>query len=189
LISEAPTPWRTLVWYATPMCAGAGRTTAPLERLLQAIDGFVAPPAESVTPSQLGEHLIRLRHGIDRLELDFAKAAAAFASTDEAASQGSTSAVDWVRHRCAMSGQAAARAIATGEAAEGLPASVAALEEGRIGFAHLSLLAGSARALDGTAGAARFDQAALPKLALQPSVSPFGLDCAHPRHAADAASV
>src|SRR6202049_1805415 len=180
---------RTFVWYATAMCDGDGRTTASLERLLQAIDGFVAAPAESVTPSQLGEDLIRLRHGIDRLELDFARAAAAFASTDEAASQGSTSAVDWVRHRCAMSGQAAARAIATGEAAEGLPASVAALEEGRVGFGHLSLLGGTARAVDGTAGGAGVDEAPLLKLALEHSVSRFGFDCTHARHAADAASV
>jgi hypothetical protein len=171
------------------MCDGEGRTTTPLERLLLAIDAFVAAPAESVTPFQLGEHLIRLRHGIDRLELDFAKAAAAFAGTDEAATQGSTSTVDWVRHQCAMSGQAAARSIATGEAAERLPASVAALEAGRIGFAHLSLLAGTARALDGTAGDAGFDEAPLLSLAVDHSVSRFGFDCTHARHAADAAGV
>jgi hypothetical protein len=171
------------------MCDGEGRTTTSLERLLLAIEAFVTAPPESVTPPQLGEHLIRLRHGIDRLELDFARAAASFAATSEYETQGSTSAVDWVRHQCAMSGQAAARSIATGEAAERLPASVAALEAGRIGFAHLSLLAGTARALDGAAGDAGFDEAPLLKLALEHSVSRFGFDCTHARHAADAAAV
>ena len=45
-----------------------------------------------------------------------------------------------------MSANAAARSIATGELAEQLPASVAALDAGTIGFAHLALLAGTARA-------------------------------------------
>jgi Domain of unknown function (DUF222) len=170
------------------MCDGAGRTTS-LEGLLQAIAAFVEGPALELTPSALGEYLIRLRHGIDRLELGFARAAAAFAATQEYEAQGSTSPIDWVRHQCAMSGNAAARSIATGEQAPQLPASVAALEDGRIGFAHLSLLAGTARALSGTAGDAGFDEAPLLALALEHSVSRFGFDCTHARHAADAAAV
>jgi hypothetical protein len=64
------------------MCNSEGRT-ASLEVLLDAIEAFVASPAEKVTPYELGEHLIRLRHGIDRLELGFAGAAAVFAATEE----------------------------------------------------------------------------------------------------------
>lgn len=110
-----------------------------------------APVAER-TPFEVGERLIRLRHGIDLLELGFAREAAAFATTDEALAQGSTSPIDWVRHHCAMSVNAPARAVATGEEAPLLPASVAALEAGRIGFAHLALLAGTARAVRGSTG-------------------------------------
>jgi hypothetical protein len=133
------------------MCDGAGRTTS-LEGLLQTIQEFVEGPTLALTPSQLGEYLIQLRHGNDRLELGFARAAAAFATTEEYEAQGSVSPIDWVRHQCAMSGNAAARSIATGEQAERLPASVAALEAGRIGFAHMSLLAGTARALTNLSG-------------------------------------
>jgi hypothetical protein len=48
-----------------------------------------------------------------------------------------------------MSGHAAARAVAAGDQVHRLPASFAALDAGQIGFAHFSLLAGVARALQG----------------------------------------
>ena len=90
--------------YTTAMCDGGGDVEA-LERLLGAIESFVALPAGEVTPFELGERLIRLRHGIDLLELRFAREAAALAATDEADAQGSTSSIDWVRHQCRMSGR------------------------------------------------------------------------------------
>jgi hypothetical protein len=139
------------MFYTTGMCDGGDHTTS-LEGLLQAIEAFLAGPTVEVTAAELGERLIRLRHGLDLLELGFAREAAVFAGTTEYEAQGSTSPIDWVRHQCAMSGNAAARSIATGEAAESLPASVAALEEGRIGFAHLALLAGTARAVSSSSG-------------------------------------
>ena len=138
-----------------------------------AVDAFLGGPPVEITPYELGAHLIRLRHGLDLLELRFARDAALFASTDEYESQGSTSPVDWVRHQCGMSGNAAARSIATGEQAESLPASVAALGAGRIGFAHLALLAGTARALAGPAAEPQFDERPLLALALEHSVSPL----------------
>jgi Domain of unknown function (DUF222) len=196
------------MFYTTGMCDGGDSTTS-LERLLQAIEQFLAGPAVEVTASELGERLIRLRHGIDLLELGFAREAAVFAGTTEYEAPGSTTPIDWVRHRCAMSGNAAARSIATGEAAESLPASVAALEAGRIGFAHLALLAGTARALRSStigaalddaargeavvgaagAGAPGFDEAPRLALALEHSVGRFSYDCTHARHAGDAAAV
>jgi hypothetical protein len=95
------------------MCDGEGKIE-PLDRLLHAIEQFGAERVE-LSPFELGERLIRLRHGIDLLELGFARDAAAFAATDEYEAQGSTSPIDWVRHQCAMSVNAAARSIATGE--------------------------------------------------------------------------
>ena len=171
------------------MCDGERKVPEPLDGLLEGIEGFVRARGGELTPFELGERLIRLRHGIDLLEVRFAREAAAFAATEEAAAQGSTSAIDWVRHQCAMSGNAAARSIATGEAAERLPASVAALDAGRIGFAHLALLAGTERALRDTTSATGFDERPLLALALEHSVSRFAYDCTHARHAADAATV
>src|SRR5579864_1851355 len=117
------------------MCDGVGNSKS-LRSLLRDIEQFVAAPV-AATPAEFGERLIELRHGIDLLELRFAREAAVFAATDEYEVQGSTSPIDWVRHQCAMSINAAARSVATGEQVDRLPASVAALEAGRIGFAHL----------------------------------------------------
>jgi Domain of unknown function (DUF222) len=177
------------MFYTTGMCDGESKDGGSLERLMGAVDAFLEGPPVEITAYELGEHLIRLRHGLDLLELRFARDAALFAGTGESESQGSTSPVDWVRHQCGMSGNAAARSIATGEQADSLPASVAALEAGRIGFAHLSLLAGTARVLAGTAAAPRFNEGPLLALALEHSVSRFSFDCTHARHAGDAAGV
>ncbi len=114
--------------------------------LLGAIQQFVSTPGPESTPTQLGEHLIRLRHGIDLLELDFAGSAATFAGTDEYENQGSVSAYDWIRHNCHMSGQAVSRSLTAGEQFGRLLGSAAALDAGEIGFAHFALLAGVARA-------------------------------------------
>jgi hypothetical protein len=174
------------VFYNTGMCNGEDKV-APLDRFLGEVDAFVASPGGEITAFELGERLIRLRHGIDLLELRFAADAAVFASTDEAVAQGSNSAVDWVRHQCRMSSTAAARSIATGAAAPHLPASVAAMEEGRLGFAHLALLAGTERALTRTGRS--FDERPLLDRALEHSVGRFAFDCTHARHAGDAAAV
>ena len=77
---------------------------------MQAIQGFVSGSTFELTPAELGDHLIRLRHGIDLLELGFASEAAVFAATDEYDAQGSVTPIDWIRHHCHMSGHAAARA-------------------------------------------------------------------------------
>ena len=147
------------MFYTTGMCISSESGTTPLDAFLQALAGFVEVPRLELTAFELGEHLVRLRHGIDRLELHFAMGAAAFAATDEFEVQGSVTPIDWIRHHCQMSGHAAARAVAAGEQLHRLPVSVAAVEAGEIGFAHFSLLAGvargcSARPLGGDLGVA-----------------------------------
>ena len=131
--------------------------TTPLESLLLAIGQFVEVPSLELTAAELGDHLVRLRHGIDLLELGFATGAASFAATDEYDAQGSVSPIDWIRHHCHMSGHAAARAVAAGEQMGRLPGSVAALDAGEIGFAHFSLLAGVARSLSPKPGVTGLD--------------------------------
>jgi len=128
------------------MCNAEAASGNPLETLIRAIQGFCAVRHVELTPYELGEHLIRLRHGIDLLELDFATDASTFASTDEYIAQGSTSAIDWIRHHCNMSGQAASRAVTAGDQLGWLSRSAGALDAGDIGFAHLSLMASVSRA-------------------------------------------
>ena len=193
----------------------AAAEATPLETLIGAIERFVQLPTLELTPAELGDFLVRLRHGIDVLELGFATGAATFATTDEYDAQGSVTAIDWIRHHCKMSAHAAARSVAAGEQMGRLPASVTALDAGEIGFAHFSLLASVARAVnvrpgrgtvdaevtgdvtgdagpdaaDPSASPIRFDERPLLDLAREHSVSRFGYDCTHARHAADAAAV
>ncbi|MGD0195166.1 MAG: hypothetical protein ABSC35_09925, partial [Candidatus Dormibacteria bacterium] len=122
----------------------------PLGTLLLAIERYVASPEPEVTPHEAGDCLIRLRHGMDLLELDFAIGASRFALTDEYEAAGSVSPIDWIRHNCHMTSMAAAKAVNSGAQAGHLPASVSALDAGEIGFAHFSLLAGVAKALSAT---------------------------------------
>jgi hypothetical protein len=204
------------MFYDTEMCNAEVEAAAnPLEGLIQSIQGFVVGSTIELTPAELGDHLIRLRHGIDLLELGFAAEAAVFAATDEYDAQGSVSPIDWIRHHCHLSGHAAARAVAAGEQVHRLPASVAALEAGEIGFAHFSLLAGTAKALSGGPAAEAdglepgevssdpadpadpeapvaplpFDERTLLDLARGHSVGRFSNDCTQARHAHDAAAV
>jgi hypothetical protein len=200
------------------MCNAVAPSGTPLQALLQGIQSFVEVPALELTPAELGEHLIRLRHGIDLLELGFSSWAATFARTDEYEAQGSVSPIDWIRHHCHMSAHGAARAVTAGEQAPRLPASVASLDAGEIGFAHFSLLASVGRALgsksaasvaadltDGASGSdgadpadppalagpftLGFDEHSLLELAREHSVGRFGIDCTRARHAYDAAAV
>ena len=202
------------MFYTTEMCMAVAEAN-PLETLIGAIERFVQVPTLELTATELGDFLVRLRHGIDLLELGFATGAATFAATDEYEAQGSVTPIDWIRHHCRMSAHAAARSVAAGEQIGRLPASVAALDGGDIGFAHFSLLAGVARAVSPKPGAAnidaaipgdasgddgsdpgdpsastiRFDELPLLELAREHSVSRFGIDCTHARHAHDAAAV
>ncbi|HEY6469179.1 MAG TPA: DUF222 domain-containing protein [Candidatus Dormibacteraeota bacterium] len=194
------------------MC-NAADGSHPVAVFLNEVRHFAARPSERMTAEELGEHLIQLRRGIDLLELTFARDAAVFASSDEYEAQGSVSPVDWVRHHCHMSRQAAGRSLNAGRHAELLPESVSALESGGIGFPHFALIAGVARArsartdsvgsspegsdseqpdasLDGESNSTvAFDERPLLALALEHSVGRFGFDCTHARHAIDAAAV
>ncbi len=129
------------------MCNAEAAGEDPLVPLLGAIQGLLDTPAWDATPRELGDYLIRLRHGIDLLELDFAIGASKFALTEEYEAAGSVSPIDWIRHSCHMTSGAAAKAVNSGDQAGQLPASVTALHVGEIGFAHFSLLASVARAL------------------------------------------
>jgi hypothetical protein len=101
--------------------------------------------ADDRLPEQVGADLVHLRHGIDLLEIRFARDARSFASTSESDAQGSVTPIDWIRHNCRMSGHAAAERVCVGEQLHALPQSVAAATEGAVGYAHLALLAPDCR--------------------------------------------
>ena len=155
-----------------------------LADLRASVDRYRSHPHHR-TPAELAADLQQLGHVRDLIELEFARLAAAFDKTDEADWHGAPAASEYIRHECRMSTSAALSAVAAGYEAQNLPQSVAALEEGLIGYGHLALMANTISALK-EAGAGSADEDMLLPQALEHSVSRFRYDCAHIRHAADA---
>jgi len=96
---------------------------------------------------EIGYQLITIRKVIDQLELKFSKLAAEFVKTDFWEDQGSASPYDWVRFNCHMTSNAAGDRVADGELASKLSDSTAAMDDGEIGFAHLTVMARTASAV------------------------------------------
>ncbi|HEX6350033.1 MAG TPA: DUF222 domain-containing protein [Candidatus Dormibacteraeota bacterium] len=167
VIEYAPPPWLADFGRAAERCS--------------------ADPGGARHPGERGRDLRSLRHAMDLMDVVFAREAAAFAATDEYERAGSRSPQDWIRHECRTSGATAQRAICAGEQLPLLPQAEAALREGRIGYAHLTLLASTAEQVRQADPSAPFDEAPLLELAEAHSVSRFAHDCAHARHAADPA--
>ena len=154
---------------------------------MDAIRGVRAGPIPEV-PNSLREELVGTRHAIDLLEIQFSLLASAFAGTDESEWQGHVSPIQWMRVECGMTAGAAWKAICVGDQAPALPSSLAAVEAGPLSFAHLATLAGTARALGESPTSTPFDEGPLLEHALAHDLKRFRDDCAHVRHAHDAAA-
>ena len=167
------------------MCDGVHEPPAPLQDLARAAERLLQSPVPSDGPA-IGEELVALRHAQDLLDLAFARRADALAESGHWESDGSNSPEDYVRHHTRMASGAATAAVTVGAHLAELPESVAAVEEGRIGFAHLVHLARTAAAVRRDSGGARvFDEHLLLQLAEAHSVGRFYFDCYHARHADD----
>jgi hypothetical protein len=137
--------------------------------------------------SQLSADLIELRRGMNLLEVKFSELAAAFAATDEYDEEGSVSPIHWIRHQCHLGGGAAADRVAVGQQMQNLPESAEAVAGGKIGFAHLAMIARTASALAETGSNMQFDETPLLEKAKEFSVGRFRVFCEHQRHANDPA--
>jgi hypothetical protein len=137
----------------------------------------------TLTADQIGTVLICLRRSIDKMELEFAALAATFAESKEWERQGSVSPVHWLRHECKTPTQVAADRICVGQQLTNLAKSVEAVAEGRIGFAHLALIAQTQEAV--AENGRSLDESRLLAQAEELSVSEFRRACRHARHAAD----
>jgi Domain of unknown function (DUF222)/HNH endonuclease len=129
----------------------------------------------------LGFELIGLRAAIDQLELRFARLTAQFAKTPYAAEDAGVSALEWIRFNCHMTSATVLNSVAVGEHLEQLEQSVAAMDEGEIGFAHLAVMARTAQAVG-----KGFAETALLPLARQHSAGKFHFKSRHYLHALDA---
>ena len=142
------------------------------------LDSAIPTPSDG---ARLALDLVGLRREIDRLELRFSQAAAAFAGTGYWDEEGSNSALDWIRINCRVTSNAAADRLSVGRRVADLDRSVEAMHAGEIGFAHVTVMARTAEAV----GEA-FDEGRLLQLARDNSPGKFHYKCLHYRHAVDA---
>jgi len=150
-------------------------------RLFAAIRDFAGRPSDSWSPP---DELVRLRHAIDLLELEFSQMAARFAAAEEAyLGFGSEGAVYWIRHECKMAASTTVDRITVGQQLAALPQAVAAVRTSDIGFAHLSVIAHTANAV--TQAGRPFDETRLLRQAQRLSVGQLRRLAVHYRHAQD----
>ncbi|HEY0830133.1 MAG TPA: DUF222 domain-containing protein [Candidatus Dormibacteraeota bacterium] len=132
---------------------------------------------EVVEGQEIAYQLISLRQAIDQLEVQFSRLAKELDGTTYWAEDGSNSSIDWIRFNCHMTSNAAADRVAVGRAFGSLGQSVQALDEGAIGFAHLSVMTRTANAVGDA-----FDETKLLQLARESSPGKFHYKCMHYRH-------
>src|SRR5690348_4267334 len=169
-------------------CMGSVQASVPMSSavslLADAVDAFCSRDRSGMTAEQVGFEMVHLRHQSDRLEIEFSKLASEFAATDEHLASGSISPIHWIRHNCRMGSGAAADRVAVGEQAAGMPLSVDAVETGEIGFAHLTLIARTAAAVEEAGLNQPIDEVKLLEKARDLSVGRFRNFCSHARHMA-----
>ena len=170
------------------MCEGVDDTTAGAAGLAVLEDGTERLHLEThpnLEPRALRDQMLRLRHVIDLLELEFSSMVIGLATCDEVEWEGQPSPIQWVRRACKTSSWAAVSAFHVGEQSLRLEGSARALRDGEIGFGHLALLAQTADAITELPTSLGFDETALLRKAKKHTVGQFFRDCAHARHAAD----
>jgi hypothetical protein len=90
--------------------------------------------------------MVLLRRHIDELELDFSRLAAAAAELD-CWDEESDTAINWITFNCKMTRNLAADCVAVGEQLSRMPESAQAMRAGEIGFAHMPVMARTAKAV------------------------------------------
>ena len=138
--------------------------------------------AHEPTGEQVARRLIQLRQSIDEMEVEFSGLAAEFDKTSWWEYEGFNTAADWIRFNCHMNSHAVWSSFAVAANEPEMPATIAAMRSGEIGFAHVATMARTAAEVGGA-----FDEATLLPLAREHSPGKFFHKCIHYRHAIDAA--
>ncbi len=89
----------------------------------------------------LGEEIVELRRGIDRLEAQVARRVAVFKRRQGYAADGSFSLVAWLRHNCRLSFSSASEKATLAEQMAEVPETAAAFAAGRIGYDSARVIA------------------------------------------------
>ena len=154
------------------------------------IERFVEHVVEDLPDDDLTGRLERRQYVIDRLKLEFSKdaarLAAEFATDDSAGNRlDAPTAGEWIRHNCKTTSSVAYDSINVGEQLHRLPQCADAVADGEIGFAHLSVIARTAKALDALATEPAFTEDDLLQHARESSAGRLWHYCMRLRHALD----
>jgi hypothetical protein len=136
-------------------------------------------PAERLATATLNEiaaEMVSIRREIDERELDFCRLAAALAEFN-CWDHGGDTAIEWITFECKMTRNAAADCIAVGERLSQIPESIQAMRAGEIGFAHMPVMARTAKAVGDA-----FDERVLLKKARDCSAGKFYYKAQQYRH-------
>jgi hypothetical protein len=172
---------------AAPAAARSEVAPPPVSRL---IDEFKEAVVEDLPEDDLTGRLERRQYVIDRLKLDFSKDAARLAAqfaTDGAVGDrlDAPTAGEWIRHNCKTTSSVAYDSINVGAQLHRLPQCADAVAVGEIGFAHLSVIARTAKALDGLRTEPAFAEDELLQRARESSAGRLWHYCMRLRHALD----
>src|ERR1700736_336448 len=97
--------------------------------------------------SDVANELLELQLQIDRLQVQACRLASELAESRLWEQEGSNSAIDWIRFNCHLTDKAAGDRVVVGELLPHPEKSVQALESGQIGYAHLTVMARTAKAV------------------------------------------
>ncbi len=114
------------------MCEGLGKTTG--------LGGLTDDGLSSLPASALGEQLVELRRGIDRLEFEFSRRLVPFARQQRYEGDGAVTLVSWLRWKCRLGPGAASERVALARQLTELAATRQALASGEIGYHHAAAI-------------------------------------------------
>ena len=153
------------------------------------VDRFLNRIVSDLPHNDLTGRLKRRQYVIDRLKLEFSKdaarLAAAFANEDAGEPLDAPTAGEWIRHNCKTTSSVAYDCINVGEQLHRVPQCTDAVTAGEIGFAHLSVIARTAKALDGLTTEPAFMEDELLQRARESSAGRLWHYCMRLRHALD----
>ena len=109
--------------------------------LSEVVDGYAAEDVEDLHEAALGEEIVEMRRGIDRLEAQVARRVAVFKRRGGHKADGSLSLVAWLRRNCRLSFTSASEKATVAEQMAEIPETAAAFANGEIGYDSARVIA------------------------------------------------
>lgn len=115
--------------------------SSPLTSLHDAVAAVAGEDVGVLSDAALGEDLVALRRGIDRLELEFSRRLQRFDAQRGWVGSGAVSTVAWLRCACRLGVASAAQHVDVARRLPDLPLTERSAADGSIGFHHVAVIA------------------------------------------------